>query len=142
MREASKTLRAPTALERILRLKIAGLPRARLRHVVEVVEVLRPRAPRVAHLIEEVGADDVAAKPPAHGNAGVVSSLHAHRDLVYAANLERAVVKVRALRGEQREVVVIRRAAQERDDAGAAVGELHTEHARVEVDHPLEGAGE
>jgi len=35
----------------------------------------------------------VAAEPPAHGNAGVVSALHAHGDLVDAADLERAVVK-------------------------------------------------
>src|SRR5207237_102362 len=78
----------------------------------------------------------------ADGDARIVRALHAHRDLVHAANLERAVMEAGALGGEQREVVMIGRAAHERDDAGTAIGQLHPEHACVEVRHPLEVAGE
>src|SRR5262245_11396674 len=130
--------RRPPPIERVLRREITRLPRARLGNVIDVVKVFRPRAPRVAHVVEEVGANDVAPEPPADRDARVVRALHAHCDLVDAADLKRPVVKAGPLGREQREVVMISGAAQERDDAGTTVGELHAEHTRVEVDHALE----
>src|SRR5262245_24220404 len=126
--------RRPPAIERVGFGEVAGLPRARFRDVIEVVVVLGPRTPRIARVVEEVRADDVATQAPA-GRAPVLQQpLRAQRDLVDAADLERAVVEAGPVRLEQRQVVMVRRAAQERDDAVAAIGELEPEHARVEVD--------
>ena len=66
----------------------------------------------------------------------------AQRDLVDAADLERAVVEAGTVGLQQGQVVVVGRAAQERDDAVAAVRELEPEHARVEVDLLVERPGE
>src|SRR5262249_55196773 len=80
---AAKVLRhrRTPAIERVLGRKIARLPGARLRNVIDVVEVLRPRAPWIAHVIEEIRPDDVTPEPPADGNARIVRALHTHRDL-------------------------------------------------------------
>src|SRR5262245_16841680 len=134
--------RRPPAIERIGFREIAGLPRACFRDVVEIMVVLGPRAPRVARVIEEVRADDVTAQTPAGWAPMVQPALPAQRDLVDAADLERAVVEAGPVRLEQGQIVMVGRAAQERDDAVATVGELQPKHARVEVDLPVERAGE
>ena len=55
----------PPDVERVVGGKIPGLPGAGLRDLVEVVEVLGEAAPRVADVVEEVRADDVAPESPA-----------------------------------------------------------------------------
>src|SRR5207248_5090760 len=85
--------RRPPAIERVALRKIARPPGALLGDVVEVVEVLGERAPRVADVIEEVRADDVAAEAPARLPARLLHPHGTHRDLVDAADLERAVVE-------------------------------------------------
>src|SRR5215475_174280 len=52
------------AIERVGFGEVARLPRARFRDVVDVVEVLGPRAPRIARVVEEVRANDVPAQAP------------------------------------------------------------------------------
>src|SRR5262245_51804582 len=55
----------PPAIEGVLGGKVPRLPGAVLGDVVEVEEVLREAAPRVAVVVEEVRADHVAAHAPA-----------------------------------------------------------------------------
>src|SRR5207247_209700 len=127
--------RTPT-VERVRLGEVARLPRALLGNVVEVVEVLREAPPGVADVdvIEEVRADHVTSETPSRLPAGLLHLHGAHRDLVHGADLERPVVEARPLRHEEREVVVVRGAAQEDDHLARPVGELHPEHARVEVE--------
>src|SRR2546427_8001860 len=61
---------------------------------------------------------------------------------LFRSDLERPVVEAGSLRYEEREVVVVRGAAQEDDYLARPIGELHPEHARVEVELALEVAGE
>src|SRR6185436_12673728 len=93
--------RAP-AVECVRLRKIAGLPRARIGNVIDIVEVLREAAPRIPQVEEEVRADHVPAEAPARLPALVLHPRGAHRDLVDAADLERAVMEAGALRREQR----------------------------------------
>src|SRR3989454_7179157 len=134
--------RRTPAVERVRLGEVARFPRALLGNVVEVVEVLRKAPPGVADVIEEVRADHVPAETPPRLPAGLLHLRGAHRDLVHVADLERPVVEARSLRHEEREVVVVRGAAQEDDHLARPVGELHPEHARVEVELALEVAGE
>src|SRR6266849_1653737 len=77
--------RRPPAVEGVALRKIARLPGApAFGDVVEVVEVLGERPPRVADVIEEVRADDVTAEAPAGLPAGLLHPHRAHRDLVHA----------------------------------------------------------
>src|SRR5437773_1828467 len=133
--------RTPT-VERVRLGEVARLPRALLGNVVEVVEVLREAPPGVADVIEEVRADDVTSETPPRLPARLLHLRGAHRDLVHVADLERPVVEARSLRHEEREVVVVRGAAQEDDHLARPVGELHPEHARVEVELAVEPTGE
>src|SRR5881628_173946 len=133
--------RTPT-VERVRLGEVARLPRALLGNVVEVVEVLREAPPGVADVIEEVRADHVTAESPSRLAARLLHLRGAHRDLVHGADLERPVVEARSLRHEEREVVVVRGAAQEDDHLARPVGELHPEHARVEVELAVEPTGE
>src|SRR6059036_764405 len=133
--------RTPT-VERVRLGEVARLPRALLGNVVEVVEVLRETPPGVADVIEEVRADHVTSETPPRLPARLLHLRGAHRDLVHVADLERPVVEARSLRHEEREVVVVRGAAQEDDHLARPVGEPHPEHARVEVELALEVAGE
>src|SRR5436309_2945229 len=134
--------RRTPAVERVRLGEVARFPRALLGNVVEVVEVLRKAPPGVADVIEEVRADHVPAESPSPLPAGLLHLRGAHRDLVHVADLERPVVEARSLRHEEREVVVVRGAAQEDDHLARPVGELHPEHARVEVELALKVAGE
>src|SRR5438094_5978826 len=101
-----------------------------LRNVIEVEEVLGEAAPWVANVVEEVGADHVPAEAPERLPAALPHAQRAHRHLVDAADLERAMVEARTLRLEEREVVVVGAAAHEGHDLPAAVGEPHAEDAR------------
>src|SRR5687767_4491652 len=94
--EVLRHRRAP-AVERITLREVARLPGARLGNVVEVVEVLRERAPRITDVVEEVGADHVPAEAPARLEARLLHPERAHRDLVHAAHFERGVVEARPL---------------------------------------------
>src|SRR5207244_7264285 len=69
--------RAP-AIERVGLGPVTRLPRAGLGDVVEVVEVLGERAPRIAHVVEEGRTDDVTAEPPARLEAPLLHPLGAH----------------------------------------------------------------
>src|SRR2546430_2626527 len=134
--------RRTPAVERVRLGEVARFPRALLGNVVEVVEVLRKAPPGVADVIEEVRADHVPAESPSRLPAGLLHLRGAHRDLVHVADLDRPVVEARSLRPEEREVVVVRGAAKEDDHLARPVGELHPEHARVEVELALEPTGE
>src|SRR2546426_4474756 len=134
--------RRPPAVERVRLGEVARFPRALLGNVVEVVEVLGKAPPGVADVIEEVRADDVTSETPPRLPARLLHLHGAHRDLVHVADLERPVVEARSLRHEEREVVVVRGAAQEDDHLARPVGELHPEDARVEVELALEPTGE
>src|SRR3989454_5796393 len=105
--------RRPPAVERLRLGEVARLPRAVLGNIVEVVEVLGEAPPRVADVIEEVRADDVTSETPPRLPARLLHLRGAHRDLVHVADLERPVVEAGSLRYEEREVVVVRGAAQE-----------------------------
>src|SRR5262249_32669392 len=109
-------------IQRVVLEKLTWLPVTLLCDVIEVVEVLGEAPPRVARVVEEVRPDDVTADSPSRRAAGVEHALCADRDLVDAPDLERRMVKARPLRGEEREVVVIRRAAEQRDDGARSVG--------------------
>jgi hypothetical protein len=84
----------------------------------------------------------VAAEAPAHLPARIPHPRRSDRDFVDRADLERCVVKAGSLRGQEREVVVVGRAAHEGDEALDPVGQLEAEHPRVEADLAIDVRGE
>src|SRR5262249_14152935 len=126
--------RRPPDVQRVLLGEVARGPGALLGDEVEVVVVLGEAAPRVAGVVEVVRPDHVAAQAPPQLPAGVPHPGATHRDLVHRADLEGGVVEPRALGGEERDVVVVGGAAEERDDALHAVGELEPQNPGVEVE--------
>src|SRR5262245_777742 len=62
--------RRPPAIQRFVQRIVLRLPRAVARNAIYVAEILGQAVPRIAHVVEEVGADDVAAEAPAVAVAG------------------------------------------------------------------------
>src|SRR4029079_11243826 len=73
-RKFARHLRTPE-IKRILRLVIGGRPTLVLRNVVDIARIFGEAAPRVAHVVEIVGAKHMPPETPAFGPALVV---HAH----------------------------------------------------------------
>src|SRR5690242_5894877 len=69
--------RAP-AIERVLGRMVAGPPRPVARDLVDVAEILGHAHPGIAHIVEEVRPQHMAAEAPAVAIAGADHGLGAH----------------------------------------------------------------
>src|SRR6266545_698307 len=85
--------RRPPHVERILGRVVAALPVVIDRDVVDVGGIFRVAAPRIAHVVEIVRSQHVAAEAPA-GDEALVGHLHgAEPDLVDRRNLPAQVMQ-------------------------------------------------
>ena len=91
-REFARHIRPPE-IERILRLVVGGRPALFLRDVVDVAGIFRETAPRIAHVVEVVGAEHVTAETPAFGPALVVHAHGAEPDIVDARDVPTAMME-------------------------------------------------
>src|SRR5262245_19246076 len=115
-------------IEGVLRRVVLRLPVRVARAVVDVAEVFGEAAPRIADVVEEVGADDVPAEAPAVAVALLQQAAGADADLVHVGDFEARVVVARPVvlqEGEQVVIAAAFAAAQEADDVLRAVRELH-----------------
>src|SRR6185312_21856 len=131
-------------VERILRPMVAAVPVAVGGHIVDAGRIFAETAPRIADIVEEVGAEDVAPEAPPLREPLAEHMHGASPDLVDRAHVPAQVMQPRRVRvGEGDHVMIAAvNAVQKRDPVAGPVGEAQAEHAGIELDRALDVAAE
>src|SRR5579863_8490517 len=123
---------------------IAALPVAVGRHIVDAGRIFAERPPRIADIVEEVGAEHVAPESPPSREPFAQHMHGAPPDLIDRANVPAQVMQPRRVRVRESDHVMVAavNAVQKGDAVAGPVGEAQAKHPGIELDRALDVAGE
>src|SRR5690242_8490678 len=143
MREIVRRIRAPH-IERILWRVVAALPVAIGRDEVDPGGIFAERPPRIADIVEEIGAQHVPPQSPSFGESLVEHMHGAAPDVVDRAHVPAQVMESRRGRLDEGDHVMVAAvdAVQKRDAVARPVGKAQAERSRIELNRAPDVAGE